>query len=428
MVTSRFSRFSRWFRWSALGWTAAFSHSVAVMGADLPVASPEKVGLDSVKLGQIDGLVAGWIAGNKLAGATVAVARHGQVAYIKAFGQRDREASSPMTEDTIFRIFSMSKAFTSTAVLQLMEDGRIGLEDPVSKYIPEFKGIQVSGPDGLRPARREPTVHDLLHHTAGLGYGWGATAVDKAYQAAKILNRDVDLQTMCAALGRIPLHFEPGTAWQYSVGIDVLGRIVEVASGQTFDVFLDQRIFRPLDLQDTGFFVPAEKAGRFAALYHFDEKGGLTLQDAPGGSEYLKKPRFFSGGGGLVSTARDYLRFLCLIQNRGELGGVRLLKPASVDLMTHNDLPASILPIRFGEELRYGLGFGLGFNVRVEHSDKWDPASPVGEWGWGGAASTHYWASPKDDLVVVTMEQTMPFNFNLETGLKGIIYSAARGH
>jgi CubicO group peptidase (beta-lactamase class C family) len=212
------------------------------------------------------------------------------------------------------------------------------------------------------------------------------------------------------------------------VGIDVLGRIVEVASGQTFDVFLDQRIFRPLDLRDTGFFVPAEKAGRFAALYHFDEKGGLTLQDAPGGSEYLKKPRFFSGGGGLVSTTRDYLRFLCLIQNRGELGGVRLLKPASVDLMTHNDLPASILPIRFGEELRYGLGFGLGFNVRVEHSDKWDPASPVGEWGWGGAASTHYWASPKDDLVVVTMEQTMPFNFNLETGLKGIIYSAARGH
>jgi CubicO group peptidase (beta-lactamase class C family) len=422
------SRFSRWFRLSALGWTVAFGHSVAVWGAELPVASPEQLGLDSGKLGQIDGLVKGWIASNKLAGATVAVARHGQVAYIKAFGHRDREASSPMTEDTIFRIFSMSKAFTSAAVLQLMEEGRIGLEDPVSKYIPEFKGIQVSGPDGLRPARREPTVHDLLHHTAGLGYGWGTTAVDKAYQAAKILNRDVDLQTMCAALGRIPLHFEPGTAWQYSVGIDVLGRIVEVASGQTFDVFLDQRIFRPLDLRDTGFFVPAEKAGRFAALYHFDEKGGLTLQDAPGGSEYLKKPRFFSGGGGLVSTTRDYLRFLCLIQNRGELGGVRLLKPASVDLMTHNDLPASILPIRFGEELRYGLGFGLGFNVRVEHSDKWDPASPVGEWGWGGAASTHYWASPKDDLVVVTMEQTMPFNFNLETGLKGIIYSAARGH
>ncbi len=425
MITSRFSH-RLWL--SSLGWAATLVYSMAVFRTELPVVSPEKVGLDPGKLGKIDGLVSGWIASNKLAGATVAVARHGQVAYFKAFGQRDREASSPMTEDTIFRIYSMSKAFTSAAVLMLMEEGKIGLEDPISRYIPEFKGIQVSGPFGNHPAKREPTVRDLLLHTAGLGYGGGTTAVDKAYQAAKILNRDIDLQTTCAALGRIPLHFEPGTAWQYSVGIDVLGRIVEVASGQTFDVFLEQRIFSPLDLKDTGFFVPSEKATRFAALYHYDEKGGLTLQDGPGASVYLKKPKFFSGGGGLVSTTRDYLRFLSLIRNRGELGGVRLLKPATVDLMTHNDLPASILPIRFGEELRYGLGFGLGFNVRVEHSDKWDPAAPVGEWGWGGAASTHYWASPKDDLVVITMEQTMPYNFNLETGLKGVIYSAVNGN
>ncbi len=419
--------FSRRIGRSAYGCAGIFSLALGVCGAELPVVAPEKVGLDPVQLGKIDGLVTGWIGSNKLAGATVAVARHGQVAYFKAFGHRDREASSPMAEDTIFRIYSMSKAFTSAAVLMLMDEGRIGLEDPVSKYIPEFKGIQVAGPDGNHPARREPTVHDLLHHTAGLGYGWGSTAVDKAYQKAKILDRNIDLQTMCAALGQIPLHDEPGTAWQYSVGIDVLGRIVEVASGQTFDVFLEKRIFQPLDLKDTGFFVPSEKATRFAALYHNDEKGGLTLQDSPGASEYLKKPRLFSGGGGLVSTTRDYLRFLSLIQNHGELGGVRLLKPATVALMTHNDLPASILPIRFGQEMRHGLGFGLGFNVRVEHSDQWDPASPVGEWGWGGAASTHYWASPKDDLVVVTMEQTMPFNFNLETGLKAVIYSSIVG-
>jgi CubicO group peptidase (beta-lactamase class C family) len=192
----------------------------------------------------------------------------------------------------------------------------------------------------------------------------------------------------------------------------------------SFDVFLEQRIFKPLDLKDTGFFVPADKVGRFAALYQFDEKSGVSLQDGPAKSDYLKKPRFFSGGGGLVSTPRDYVRFLCLIQNGGEWDGVRLLKKSSVDQMTHNDLPSEIIPIRFGEDMRHGLGFGLGFNVRVSHSDQWDPASPVGEWGWGGAASTHYWASPKDDLVVVTMEQTMPFNYNLETGLKGIIYSA----
>lgn len=413
-------------RW-LVGWVGILGLSIGVCAAELPAAAPEKVGLDSGQLGKIDGLVSGWIAGNKLAGATVAVARHGKVAYVKAFGQRDHEASLPMTEDTIFRIYSMSKAFTSAAVLMLMEEGKIGLEDPVSKFIPEFKGIQVSGPDGTHPARREPTVHDLLHHTAGLGYGLGTTAIDKAYRQAKFFNRDIDLQTKCASLGRIPLHYEPGTAWQYSVGIDVLGRIVEVASGQTFDVFLEKRIFQPLDLRDTDFFVPAEKASRFAALYHYDEKGGLTLQDAPGTSEYLKKPRFLSGGAGLVSTTRDYLRFLSLILNHGKLGGVRLLKPATVDLMTHNDLPASIVPIRDDEEVEHGVGFGLGFKVRVEHSDKWDPASPVGEWGWGGAASTHYWASPKDDLIVVTMEQTMPGNFNLETGLKGVIYSAVRG-
>ncbi len=402
----------------------AIGVGLSSFAAELPMTAPEKVGLSSTQLAKVDGIVQELIATNGVAGATVAVARHGQVAYFKAFGLRDREASAPMSEDTIFRIFSMSKAFTSAAVLMLMEDGKIGLEDPVSKYIPEFKGIQVAGTDGNHPARREPTVHDLLHHTAGLGYGWGATPVDKAYQAARILNREIDLQEMCAALGKIPLHYEPGTAWQYSVGIDVLGRIVEVASGQSFDVFLEERIFRPLDLHDTGFFVPPEKAKRFAALYHFDSKTGLTLQDAPGTSDYLKKPKFLSGGGGLVSTTRDYLRFLCLIANGGELDGVRILKPASVAKMTHNDLPLEILPIRFGEELRHGLGFGLGFNVRVEHSDKWDPASPVGEWGWGGAASTHYWASPKDDLVVVTMEQTMPFNWNLEQGLKGTIYSA----
>ena len=198
--------------------TATIGIGFASMAAELPVTSPKKVGLSSPQLATVDGIVEELIAKNNLAGATVAVARHGQIAYFKAFGLRDREASAPMTEDTIFRIFSMSKAFTSAAVLMLMEEGKIGLEDPISKYIPEFKGIQVAGKNGNHPAHREPTVHDLLHHTSGLGYGWGTTSVDKAYQAARILNRNVDLRTMCAALGKIPLHLARSCAMGLGLG------------------------------------------------------------------------------------------------------------------------------------------------------------------------------------------------------------------
>ena len=214
-----------------------------------------------------------------------------------------------------------------------------------------------------------------------------------------------------------------GTVWHYSISIDLLGRVVEVASGKTLDDFFRQRIFEPLDMRDTGFFVPAEHVQRLAANYNSDGKGTLTISNAIEADRYLTKPAFYSGGGGLVSTARDYLRFLVMIAGGGQLNDKRLLKTETVALMTTNQLSKDVGWISFGKEVRGGVGFGFGFNVRDEMSD-WDPQGRLGEYGWGGAASTHYWVSPKDDLIVVTLEQVMPYQWHTELKLKGLIYDA----
>lgn len=394
--------------------------------AELPVASPESAGMSSEKLKKVDAIVSDLIERQSLAGASVAVARHGKVVYFKIFGKMDVEAGKPMREDTIFRIYSMSKSITTAAALLLVDEGKINLDDPVAKYIPEFKEPKVWIDGAAKPAKRGPTVRDLMRHTAGLTYGGGSAEPDKQFREAKILDRGTDLETMGARLGKIPLAYEPGTRWLYSCSVDVLGRVVEVASGMKLDVFLKRRLFDPLDMQDTGFFVPAEKLDRFATTYQSDGKDGLKVSDAAATSQFLKNPAQFSGGGGLVSTTRDYLRFLIMIAGGGQLDGKRLLKPETVALMTHNQLAPEAMPIAFGTQKRTGVGFGLGFNVRVESTPDWDAAGPVGEYGWGGMASTHYWASPKHDLVVVTMEQTLPYSFKLEWAVKGPIYDAVK--
>ena len=220
-----------------------------------------------------------------------------------------------------------------------------------------------------------------------------------------------------------PLMFEPGTRWQYSVAVDVLGRVIEAASGMTFDAFLEKRLFAPLDMRDTGFYVPGDKSDRLAAIYRSDGNGTLTNAENRAASPYLAKPKLLSGGGGMVSTTRDYMRFLQMIAQGGELQGTRILKPETVALMTHNQLPAEVMPISMSIGKRPGVGFGLGFSVRVQPADQ-EASGRVAEYGWGGMASTHYWTSPKDDLVVVTMEQTLPFSLLLETALKGPIYDA----
>lgn len=395
-------------------------------------ARPEDAGLSSEKLGGIDKAVNGFVKRHEISGAVVMAARRGRLAYAKAFGEMDTEAHRPMKLDTIFRIYSMTKPVTSVAAMMLVEAGKLRLDEPVSTYLPEFKGLKVyksgAGRDmELEPQRREMTVRDLFRHSSGLTYGiFGDTAVDRLYRRAGVLDESGNLADMVKKLAAIPLLYQPGSRWHYSVSVDVLGRIVEVVSGKPLDVFFRERIFQPLGMVDTAFHVPPEKAGRFATNYGPGDEGRLKVVDAPPQSRFCRPATFFSGGGGLVSTAGDYLRFCLMLRNKGELDGKRLLGRKTVEAMTRNQLPEDAMPVRFGPARREGVGFGLGFSVRVKRS-LMEPAGRVGEYGWGGAASTHFWISPADDLIVLAFSQYMPYSPRLETALKPIVYDAIIG-
>jgi len=396
------------------------SMALASAAREIPIVAPAKAGLSEAKLAEIDRFMERQVADQKLAGGIVMVSHAGKIGFFHAYGLQDREAQKPMSLDTIFRIYSMSKAVTTAAALNLYEAGKIGLDDPVSKYIPSFANLMVATTNGLRAPSRPVTLRDLMLHISGLTYGDGPAALKEAYSRLKPM-ASTNLAEMADKLSQVPLAFDPGTDWSYGVGIDVLGRVIEVVSGQRLDVFLAQIIFQPLDMKDTGFSVPPDKLGRFAANY--TRTNGLKVIDAPADSKFARQVTLFSGGGGLVSTARDYMRFLEMIERGGTLDGHRILRPRTVKLMTSNQLPAAAFPIHFGNERRYGTGFGLGFNVRTEITS-WDPSGHVGEYGWGGAASTHYWASPADKLIVVTLEQIMPYQWDTERGVKSIIYDA----
>jgi CubicO group peptidase (beta-lactamase class C family) len=293
--------------------------------------------------------------------------------------------------------------------------------------LPEFKELKVfvrANGDGFEtePAKREPTVRDLLRHTAGLTYGFfGNTPVDAAYGKINVLAPTSTLAGMTKKLGDLPLLYQPGTKWNYSVATDVLGRLVEVASGKSLDEFFAERIFIPLDMKDTGFFVHADKLNRFAATHGIAD-GKLTVTDSPATSAFRNRPTLLSGGGGLVSTAHDYIRFCQMLAYAGELGGKRLLRRETIQEMTKNQLPDEAFPIAFGPLQRPGVGFGLGFSVQV-HRDQFS-AARVGEYGWGGAASTHFWISPNDELVVIALQQFMPFSTRLEQTIKPLVYEA----
>lgn len=380
----------------------------AAKKSPIPLAKPADVGLDAERLTEIDQAVDGLMAKRAFPGAIVAVARKGKVGYLKAFGS--------FKEDSIVRIYSMSKPITVAAALILVDDGKLALNDPVSKYIPAFAKASVQGAaeDAKPPVI---TVKHLMQHTAGLTYGlFSNTPSDAAYRKADVLSRDITLETMCNRLAPIPLLFEPGSKWHYSMSIDVLGRVIEVASGKRFDVFLKERLFDPLGMVDTGFHVPAEKVARFVPCYSV---GGLVL-DRVETSEYLKAPAMHSGGGGLVSTVQDYLRFALMLRGGGELDGTRILKTASVKQMATNHLPESLIPIRFAIPLQ-GLGFGLGVSVRVARAH---PQTRVGIYGWSGAASTTWFNSPEDDLTVVTITQRMPFWTGLDRAVRGVVHRA----
>jgi CubicO group peptidase (beta-lactamase class C family) len=290
--------------------------------------------------------------------------------------------------------------------------------------LPEFKDMKVRDGDKERPAERAMTVEQLFLHTSGIPYGNpGGNETEKMYELTDAMDRDSDLALMTKKMGQIPLNFEPGTKWQYGAGIDVTGRLVEVISEQPLDEFLEERLFEPLGMTDTGFYVPKEKQERFATNFYSDGKGRMIVRDDATKSGYLRKPGLFSGGGGLVGTASDYMRFLLMIANDGKVGDKQLLKKETVDMMRTDRVPKMAGWVKFGDEERTGVGYGLGFSVTTE-AHKNNPYAKKNEYGWGGAASTHYWLSPNDDLIVVTMEQRMPYSPETEEKLKPVIYGA----
>lgn len=396
--------------------------AIPLHAADLPLAAPKSVGMSSSKLNQINELMNQQLEEDKLAGGVVIVARKGKVVFFEAYGHRDLANDKPMEKDTIVRLFSMTKSITTAAAMMLVEEGKLEVEAPASRYVPVLSTVKVWTKDGLIEPEREITVADLMRHTAGFGRG-GDDAVGKAFNKANLW-QSKDLDDYVNRLAAVPLAYQPGEEWVYSNSIDVLGLIVQKVSGQPFGEFLQERFFDPLDMTDIGFYVPAEKLDRFAVNYKRSKDGLIPISNPEADARYHSMPAVQSGGGGLVGTAADYMKFLLMIANGGEWSGKRYLSPETIKLMTTNQLPRAAFPISFGSQVRHGTGYSFGFNVRTADTE-WDPAAHVAEYGWGGAASTHYWVSPNDDgLIIVTLEQIMPYTFDTEWLLKPVIYDA----
>jgi CubicO group peptidase (beta-lactamase class C family) len=404
---------------------------------------PAEVGLDPDRLGRIDDSFARYVDDGRLAGWLLTVSRHGKLAHVSAYGQRSREEGLPVETDTLWRIFSMTKPITSVAAMMLYEEGALQLTDPVSKFIPSFANLRVyrGGPDQnplTVPASEPMRVWHLLTHTSGLTYGFlRVSTVDAIYRAAGFEGGSapagLDLARACDAWASLPLLFEPGAEWNYGVSTDVLGRVVEVASGQSLDAFFADRILGPLGMTDTSFWVADDRASRLAALYGLGPGRKLARLGAPWDNARVK-PAMLSGGGGLVSTAGDYHRFLQLLLDRpgspaGELDGVRLLSPRTVRYMGRNHLPGGLDIATFGRALyaespMYGSGFGLGFAVVT------DPAAlkvdcSAGELSWGGAASTAFWIDQAEAITVSFFTQLIPSNaYPLRPQLRQLVYQA----
>lgn len=375
---------------------------------DLAEAVPEQVGVDSERLQRVTERMQELVDAGKLAGVVTMAARDSKIIHRSAVGYRDIAAGDPMSEDDIFRIYSMSKPITGVAMMMLYEEGKFRLADPVEKYIPEFKNLQVAtGVDDAgniltEPADHPMTIRELMSHTGGLTYGvFSQSAVDSKYVELDMLDPDQTLQEFIDKLASVPLRQQPGTLWHYSVSVDVQGYLVEKLSGQKFSDFLEQRIFEPLGMTDTDFYVPPEKADRLAQVYGYGPGGALVPEEGFGGvNNYLEDQAFESGGGGLVGTAMDYLRFSQMLLNGGELDGVRLLSPLTVEIMHRNQMPATMGNGVLGAG---GTSFGLDFAI-IEDPVEAESYSK-GEYYWGGAAGTWFWVDPVEDVVFVGMIQ-----------------------
>jgi CubicO group peptidase (beta-lactamase class C family) len=396
---------------------------------DLPIAKPEDVGMSSERLQRLTAVFQAYANDKKMAGSVVLIARHGKVAYFNSFGKRDIESGAAMQNDAIFRIASQTKALISVGIMILQEEGKLLIGDPVGKYIPEFNESTVAvaregGGYDVVKAKRAITLRDLLTHTAGISYG-GGPAADKWKEAGitgfYFSDRDEPVGATIARMGKLPMDAHPGEKYIYGYNTDILGVVIEKASGKPLDEFIASKILSPLGMKDTHFYLPQEKLNRFATVYSaFADKplerapdaGTITSQGA-----YVNGPRkSFSGGAGLLSTSSDYAKFLQMLLNKGTLNGTRILSPSTVELMTVSHTGKI--------DFRPGQGFGLGFSVVEDLGDRGVPGS-VGEYGWGGAYGSTYWVDPKEDLVVVYMKQLIPTN-NLDdhNKLRALIYQA----
>jgi CubicO group peptidase (beta-lactamase class C family) len=387
----------------------------------LPFAAPEDIGLSSVRLARLGKVMCGEIERGRLPGAVVLIARRGRLGYFESFGRRDAASNAPMTKDAIFRIYSMTKPITSVAAMMLWEEGRFLLSDPIGKYLPELSDLDVAlerGADIERvPAQRAITVQDLLRHTSGLTYEFrGPGAVQKMYMSAKVFSRAQSSAEQVATLGTLPLLHQPGTRWEYSRSTDVVGRLIEVLSGMPLGAFFERQILAPLGMVDTAFHVPPRHHSRLAEAFAEDPDSGAAVRLL----EVRDAPRFESGGGGLVSTAGDYARFLQMLLNGGTLDGTRLLSRKTIELMTADHLgsitgaPDLLLP---------GHGFGLGFAVRLYAGIAQIPGS-IGQYFWGGLAGTTFWVDPAEQLFALMLIQAPGQRDYYRTLFRDLVYSA----
>ncbi|MBN9089313.1 MAG: beta-lactamase family protein [Reyranella sp.] len=423
-----------------IGALLALSLALPAAAQGIPKAqSPEEVGFVSSRLKRLSDRFEEGIKNNEIPGAVVLIARNGKIAMFDAFGFRDKEAKAPMKTDTIFRIASMTKPIVSVAAMILVEEGKLTLADPVSKYIPAFAETKVSVPkktaDGtvemaLEPQFRPMTVHDLMRHTSGLTYGAaGSDPVKQSYVDMKVMDANQTNAQMVEKLAKLALLYQPGTRWEYSMSTDVLGRVVEVASGMTLDKFIEERITKPLKMGDTGFEAAPDKKDRGAK----PQKEGAK-NEVPIIPEITLKTTWKSGGGGMVSTAADYARFLQMFANGGQLDGARILSRKTIDLMTADHLPPDI---KMGDDMnrfealepsaRMGQGFGLGFAVRNEQGRNPLPGSP-NDYYWGGAWGTYFWHDPREHLYVVLMMQSPMSRLSYRYLMRDLVYQALIGN
>jgi len=392
---------------------------------DLVAAAPESVGVSSDRVRRIDAGVKKMVDEGQLAGVVTLLARHGKVVEFSAYGKKDIRGQAPVEKDSIFRIYSMTKPITGVAMMMLYEEGKWRLDDPVSRYIPEFSKLNVhagDNPDGtpkLEDARRSMTMRELMTHTAGFGYVISNTnPVDRMYRQTGVLDSTKPLQNMIDGLAKLPLFAQPGTRWYYSIAVDVQGYLIEKFSGKTFDEYLRTKVFGPLGMKDTAFYVPAEKVGRLALVHSQDASGKLMPPDDSRGNPTIV-PKGPSGGGGLYSTASDYARFCEMLLGGGQLGGVRLIAPRTVEMMRTNHVMPEPL-----KTMRPGTGWGLDFSVVMDAALAGEPVSD-GSFSWYGIAGTWFWIDPVRDLAFVGMIQHQgPAAADVRSVSRNLVYQA----